>query len=186
MNLSHELAVLKKMADELNEYLLSEVLFWQLTPSPSSFPKLSLGLMLLTRARLQGADALLDAGQRAERDQTERQIETTLGKWQVAAENKAEKELRSRLNLWQRFLDECRQDGESCADNYPHEVTQRAIISLLLNEFPRLIDTPEAKRLTPLDTLVRGRLTGDEFIWPAELQSGFPEAEFWYLYGGMG
>jgi hypothetical protein len=65
-------------------------------------------------------------------------------------------------------------------------VSQRVIASLLLHRFPGLADAPEAKALEQLDRLARGRLTGDRFVWAAALQPGFPEAEFWYLYGQPG
>ena len=48
MSLSHDPATLKLMAAELPDYLLSDVLFWQMQ-APSDYPKLSLGLMLLIR-----------------------------------------------------------------------------------------------------------------------------------------
>ena len=185
MNIAHELAVLKTMAAELGDYVLAEALFWQMQAS-SDFPKLSLGMMLLTRARLLAADAPLTPQQRAERDQATTQIETTLSKWAVAAENKAAKELRSRLNLWQRFLEDCQEDPRPCADNYAQDVTQRAIAALLLRQFSRLADSAEAQRLTPLDAQLRARLKPGPFLWPAELQSEFPQREFWFLYGKMG
>ncbi len=182
MNIAHELAVLKTMAAELGDYVLAEALFWQMQAG-SNFPKLSLGMMLLTRARLLAAGDQLTPQQRAERDRATTQIETTLSKWAVAAENKATKELRSRLNLWQRFLEDCQADPRQCADNYPQDVTQRVIAALLLRQFPRLAGSAEAQRLTPLDAQLRARLKPGPFLWPAELQSEFPQREFWFLYG---
>jgi hypothetical protein len=182
MDVAHDVAVLAKMAEELQEYLLADVLYWQMQ-APSNYPKLTLGLMLLTLARLEAADALLDQRQRAERNAAARQIDATLGSWQVAAEKKAAQELRSRLNLWQQFWDDCAEQPRTCADHYRQDVSQRVIASLLLHRFPGLAGTPEAKALEQLDRLARGRLTGDRFVWDAALEPGFTEAEFWYLYG---
>ena len=182
MDLGHDLAVLKQMVEELPEYLLAEPVFWQMQ-APSNYPKLSLGQLLLKRARLQGAGEQLDASQRAERDRIERDIETTLGRWPVAAEKKAEQELRSRVNLWQRYWDDCREDPRSCADQYANEVTQRTIAELLLREFPRIADSVEARPRRAMDALVRARLQGDRFVWQPDLQDSFPEAQFWFLYG---
>jgi hypothetical protein len=182
MNAAHDLAVFKQMAAELQDYLLSDVLFWQMQ-APSDFPKLSLGLMLLTQARLHAVDERLSQIQRSERDAAARQVQTVLGQWQVAAEKKAARELHSRLNLWQRFWQECGEEPRGCADNYAQEATQRVIAGLLLHSFPRLADSPDAPALEALDRTVRGRLTGDQFIWPPELAPGFPRAQHWYLYG---
>jgi hypothetical protein len=182
VNVAHDLAVFKLMVAELKDYLLADVPFWQMQ-APSSFPKLSLGLLLLTQARLEAADALLDAAQRAERNAAARQLDATLGSWQVAAETRAARELRTRLNLWQRFWEECGEQPRTCAENYANEVTQRVIAGLLLHQFPRVAAAPEAAPLEALDRQVRARLRGDRFVWPAELQAGFPAAAYWYLYG---
>ena len=101
----------------------------------------------------------------------------------MAAENKAGKELRSRLNLWQAFLADCQEEPSTCADSYPHEVTQRVIAALLLRQFPRLAASSEAQRLAALDAQLRRRLKAGAFVWAAELQAGFAQPEFWFLYG---
>jgi hypothetical protein len=182
MRMEHDLAVLKKMADDLDQYLLADVLFWQMQ-APSDFPKLSLGMLLLTRARLRAVDDRLEPDQRAERDQAAQKVETALAHWQVAAERKAERELRSRANLWQRFWDECGEQPGACADNYRNEVTQRVIAELLMREFPRLAGSAEARPFSALDSSLRGRLQPGDFIWDDALQPGFPTNPFWYLYG---
>lgn len=182
MNLDQELDVLTQMASELPDYVLSEVLFWPMQ-GRANFPKLTLGLMLLTRARLRAAEDRLQPEARARLRQAEQQIEAALSRWQANAERKAEKELHTRVNLWQQFWLDCADDTRSCADYYAREVTQRAIAELLLREFPRLRTAPEAQALEPLDRMVRARLHGGEFVWPPEIQAGFPETEFWFLYG---
>jgi hypothetical protein len=182
MNLAQDVDILTLMAADLKAYLLAEPVFWQMQ-GPSSFPKLSLGMMLLTQARLEAAGERLSQSQRAERDAAARQIDATLGSWQVAAEKKAERELHTRVNLWQRYWEDCASDPRTCGEQYPHDVTQRVIAGLLLHKFPRLADTNEARALEQLDRLARGRLAGNQFVWGAELQAGFPEAEHWYLYG---
>jgi hypothetical protein len=182
MNLAHDLAVLETMAEELPQYLLADVLFWQMQAS-SNFPKLSLGQMLLILARLRASDHALDADQRKRRDEAADQIMALLSRWQVAAETKAQQELRSRLNLWQRYWDDCREEPRTCADHYPHEVTQRTIAELLMRQFPKVGESDEARPVRAMDALVRARLEGEKFVWPSELQEGFPQEQFWFLYG---
>ncbi len=36
-----------------------------------------------------------------------------------------------------------------------------------------------------LDARLRARLKTGGFIWPAEVQAGFPSGEFWFLYGQL-
>lgn len=183
MNLVHELNVLKAMAAELPDYILAEVVFWPLS-GPSDFPKLSLGLWLLTGARLQAAEVTLTPPQRLERDHALMEAETALARWPVAAEKKAEKELRTRVNLWGAFLQESRESASfEAADNYASAATQRAIAALLLRRFPRLADSAETQRLIPLDAAMRARLRPGPFLWDAGWRGEFPQTEFWFLYG---
>ena len=182
MDAVHELAVLEKMAEELQAYLLSDVLFWQMQAG-SNFPKLSLGRLLLARERLRAFEHQLSPAQRTELQKADRQIENVLGQWQVAAEKHAGHELRSRANLWQRFWEECGEAPGHCADNYAQEVSQRAIAGLLLREFPRIAETPEARGLLALDSTVRPRLGANGFVWDESLKPAFPESDFWFLYG---
>lgn len=182
MDAAKDLGYLKQAAAELKDYLLAEPIFWQMQ-APGHYPKLSLGMLLLTLARLEAVDAQLSQAQRAERNSAARRVDATLGNWQVAAEAKARRELHTRVNLWQQFWDECRENPRTCAEQYPHDVVQRAIAGLLLHKFPSLAASPDARTLEVLDRLARGRQTGAGFVWAAELEAGFPEAEHWYLYG---
>jgi hypothetical protein len=182
VNFARELNILKEMAADLPDYLLSDVLYWQMSGS-SDLPKLSLGLLLLTRARLSAVADQLDTKQHAELDDAQRQIDATLETWRSTAEKKADQELHSRATLWQRYWDECRQDPHSCASSYPHEVTNRVIAQLLLRTFPNLAKSPNALLLTPVDQAVRARLQGAQPVWPPEIEPAFPKSEFPYLYG---
>jgi len=185
MSLSHDPATLKLMAAELPDYLLSDVLFWQMQ-APSDYPKLSLGLMLLIRTEIEARGPQLPSVQLAAVEQAGRDIDMALAQWPVAAEKKALQELRSRINLWKAFWDDYLEDPYAHAHHYPDEVTQRAIAALLLLRFPRLADAAEAKRLLSLDTQLRALLRSGGFIWPDELQAAFPKDEFWFLYGQVG
>jgi len=182
MNAAQDVDILKQMAADLKDYLLAEPVFWQMQGS-SSYPKLSLGMLLLTQARLEAVDSQLSQTQRAERDAAARQIDATLGSWQVAAEKKAERELHTRVNLWQQYWDDCNNDPHACGEQYKHDVTQRVIAGMLVRRFPRLADTNDGRALDQLDRLASGRTVKQGFVWEAELQSGFPEAEYSYLYG---
>jgi hypothetical protein len=52
-----------------------------------------------------------------------------------------------------------------------------------VRRFPRLADTNEGRTLDQLDQLASGRTNKQGFVWDAELQPGFPETEYSYLYG---
>ncbi len=185
MSLFHDHTTLKRMAAELPDYLISDVLFWQMQ-APSDVPKLSLGLLLLTRAGLEATRSQLSPSQLGEVEQANRETDAVLAKWLVAAEKKAIQELRSRINLWQAYWEDYIEDPHKHAVHYPDEITQRVIAALLLQRFPRLADSFEAKRLAPFDAQLRGLLKPGAFIWPSEMQAVFPQDEFWFLYGQAG
>ncbi|MGQ0601110.1 MAG: hypothetical protein ACT4QE_05365 [Anaerolineales bacterium] len=168
MNSNNDLITLKQMTDELEEYLLSEVEFWPLSGS-SDFPKLSLGTYLLARQRLTTAPVTAELTALREKGAA------ILEQWRSNAEKKAEKELHTRVRLWQNFVDEGR-------GRYATEVAQRTMAGLLLGAFPRLSQTPDGQRLAALDARVRGKYPADPFVWDADLQSAFPASEFWFLY----
>lgn len=168
MNTNKDLTAFKQMTDELEEYLLSGVEFWPLSGS-SDFPKLSLGTYLLAQQRLTVAPltpeltAMLKKGA------------AILEQWRSNAEKKAEKELHTRVRLWQNFVDEGR-------GRYATEVAQRAMAGLLVNAFPSLSQTPDGQRLATLDARARGKYPAGPFVWDADLQPAFPASEFWFLY----
>lgn len=169
MNVAKDLAALREMTAQLSDYLLSDILFWQLSGS-SDFPKLSLGSYWLVRQRLSADDQ-----HHAEIERLNQQADAVLAQWRSTAERKATGELHARLNLWQRFLG----DGQG---RYATEVAQRAMMALLLRHFPALASSPEAQTLAALDAALRGRTEAGPFVWAPELQPAFPEGEFWFLY----
>ncbi len=165
------------MTAELGEYVLKDVLFWQMD-APSDVPKLTLGGYLLTRARLTAAPPALQPPV----EQLNRQAEAVFGRWPVACERKAAAELRARANLWHGLLDDAREQSSALADRYRGDVAHRAMAALLLSRFPRTAETPEARRLAALDTQMRARLRPGQFVWAAELEPAFPPDAFWFLY----
>lgn len=179
MNFSRDLAAFKEMVSALPDYLLSEAPAWHLGGS-SDFPQLTLGSYLLTRARLSAAP-----DQRAEIDSLIQPGDARLTQWAVTAEKKAAADLRQRVNLWQAYLQDVRENPASAAERYNGDVTQRVVAALLLRQFPRLSDSADAQRLPALDAQLRLRFRPGPFVWAAELPAAFAPDEFWFLYGSL-
>ncbi len=180
----NDLALFLAMRADLADYLAAETLFWQLS-GPSTFPKLSLGYLLLTRARLTATSARLDPTEQTKFAQADQFVTGLFTQKPVASEKKAALELRTRLNLWTQCLTDWPEDRQAAMENYQNDVTQRVIAALLVTAFPRVADSPDALRLTPLDARLRGLWHPGAFVWPAEYQRAFPAAEFWFLYGQL-
>ena len=168
-------AYLEAGIPELGDYLLSKELYWPISARGYSLPRLTIGGMLLAQARLEAR------GERIE--SLVAQLDGIRTKWRVAWESKAGREVQARMRLWSNYLADYRHNPEGHADAYPHEVRYRVMLHLLLAELP----APPAKQeaLSRLDSLLRARLSGSDFIWDADLGDGFPCEVYWYLYGKL-
>lgn len=162
---------------ELQDYLLSESLYWRLSPpGGAELPMLTIGGLLLARQRLQATPhSALDA--------LDFNLHTLRSKWRSAWERKTRREVRARIELWHNFLSDYRHSPEQHADAYPQEVRWRVIIHLLLQELDGL--PTEAETLTELDRLLRLSFIPGRFIWDLELEPFFGRDLFWYLYGSL-
>jgi hypothetical protein len=165
---------------ELNEYLLSDELFWPLAGNVA-LPRLTIGGLLLARARLLGWVAGQDEAVRLRRQEIE--LEATRTRWRSAWERKAAREVRARFELWRNYLQEYRASPAEHADAYPLQVRWRAMLQLLLAELSEM--PPQAQALTDLDRFLRSRFLPGTFVWEAKLANVFPAGNYWYLYGGL-
>ena len=87
-------------------------------------------------------------------------------------------ELRGHLAnpLWRAFFDACGDD--------PVIEEVRVMLDLLLHDAEGVPPT-EVEMLNGLDSIVRSSLISGPFIWEPELQGGFPQDRYWYLYGHL-
>ena len=160
---------------ELEEYLLSNELYWPIAARGYDLPRLTIGGLLLVRTRLEARDERIEP--------LVTQLEAVRSKWQVAWETKASREVKARMRLWSNYLTDYRQNPEGQADAYPHEVRYRVMLHLLLAELPA--SPAEQESLSQLDNVLRANLSAGDFIWEADLQFGFPRGVYWFLYGEL-
>lgn len=168
-------AFLEAGIPELNDYLLSQELYWPLTARGYSLPRLTIGGLLLSLARLQAA------GQRSVA--LEARLDGVRSRRRVAWETKAGREVRARCGLWQAYLADYRHSPEGHADAYPQEVRYRVMLDLLLAELPS--QPAQAELISQLDGVLRANWIPGGFVWEDGLQAGFPRAAYWYLYGRL-
>ena len=182
----YDLGYLRAGVADLEDYLLSQDLYWPLDAKPPQgdppYLRLTLGGLLLAQARLRGW--LLTTSQSAECDQLDRIISDIAYRWRIAWGEKATHEARACLHLWRAFLEEYRAEPEANYDRYAYEVRRRAILSLLLPQTDG-ISQEEFDLLNTLDLLLRKGLLGDEIDWEAQLVGGFSRDTHWFLYGRL-
>jgi hypothetical protein len=186
-NSGYDLEYLKIGMEDIQNYLLSEELFWPVSGRPSGdrpfFLKMTIGNLLLSEHRLATlSDAgLLSPADAAEFSKLQSGIQAVQMKWRVAWERKASREYDTRFNQWGKTLGDLKSDRYQNAPFYKNEVRLRVLLELLVEQIP-----DKARHdLAPLDKILRQMFKSGEFIWGAELAPGFPKEKYWYLYGGV-
>jgi hypothetical protein len=178
-------AFLQAALPDLQQYLLSNDLYWPLrltaaTPGGRQTPQLTIGSLALSRARLAALD--LSTQEKSELAEIVAGIERVRDEWRANWARKAAAERDSRLNLWQQYLRELRADTRQQAAYYATEVRQRAILDLLEAELLDGVPPGEAEQMAMLDTVLRGQTRPGAFVWEPEVARAFAQEKFWYLY----
>lgn len=169
MTLESARELLENALPELEKYILSETLYWQVRAN--NVP--------LTIGNLYFEALALSAYDRTASRVFEDRIKNVRNKWHVNWRKKSEREYINRLKLWEQFLNDASSEGEIPLAYYRTSARHRTILSLLSDE----VDLAEEKnRLAMLDGKLRASRKSAGFIWARELSYVFPREEFWYLY----
>lgn len=182
--LRNDLIILEAMANEMDDYLKSEVLFWPL--SDPSMARLTVGAYLMRQHRLVALRHLLDEDGQKRLDASLARFNQALVERIVRFEQRAHKELEARVRQWQEQLRDMQEDKASAANYYPSTVENRAIIAALLDRLrlpPYRLDDELNRRIKQLDDALRSRWQSGDFVWPEEWQPAYPRDRYWWLYG---
>jgi hypothetical protein len=171
-----KLSFLQQGVSEIEDYLLSEQLFWPL----GSGERLTIGSLLLAEKQVHAVENTLDDPQ--EFISIKKSIDSLRRKWRSNWSNKAEKEFDARLRQWEQAIRELLEDRQN--KNlvvYRQEVTLRVLLEILMGE---IIQLPEKEtfRLSALDRRLRTVMQPGEFIWKSTWQEEFPQKQYWFLY----
>jgi hypothetical protein len=170
-----DLRFVKEAVQQLQDYLLSNELYW---PLSGSLPRLTPGALLLEIARLR----VFPGASSADVQRLAAQVDATRLKWRSAWEKKVAREVTNRMRLWSQFLLDYSNAPDQNLESYRTEARGRAILQLLLAELP---ESPERLTLEELDGRLKSHLIQGDFIWEPELQPVFPKSDFWFLYGSL-
>lgn len=182
--LAQDVAVLSAMAEQMPDYLDSDILYW---PAPrGGMPAMTLGGYLLRENRLQALAGQLPAEQRARVDEATVRFNQALADRVVRFEKKAHQELEARLRQWEEYLKDMDRGTFDRSSNYDTAVETRAIIQALLDRLgmpPYRTEERPRQHLSTLDTRLRGRWQPGDFVWPADWSAAYPSSGYWWLYG---
>jgi hypothetical protein len=166
--------------EELEEYLLSDVLFWSL-PGAARRQRLTPGSLLLAMRSLDGGNA--PGVRSADVERLTAGLQVLLDRQRSAWQSKCRREVHARLELWKNYLDDYRLSPEDHADLYPEQVRWRVLLQLLADQVELRPD--EDVILAELDNIVKLSWLPGEFLWEPGMAGAFPEPEYWFLYGRL-
>lgn len=182
--LQWDLKILAAMAAEMDAYLKSETLYWQM--GYSDMPKLTLGGFLLRRHRLLNLAELMSEDEWLTMEKAIAQFNDALSDKIVRTEKRAHEELGVRARQWGTYLSDVQKHVPQVAVNYATAVENRAMISAItafLQTAPFQLEAHVLENTESLDKALRNHWQPGEFIWPEEWQTAYPPDEFWWLYG---
>ncbi len=180
-----DLLFLREAVIDLQEYILSQDVYWPLRsktrePGGASLPQLTIGSLALAQTRLSAC--ALAPEQARELESLSAQIQHFREEWLSNWRLKGEREFASRLNLWQQYLRELRSDPRRHAPFYAREVRGRAILHLLVAQESVGNMREDAEHLRSLDQVLRGLARPGPFVWEAEIAPAFLSDSYWFLY----
>lgn len=182
----YDLGYIQAGLQEIKEFILSNDVYWSTgassPPGEPDFPQLTLGGLLLSRARLHALP--LEIEQSTRLAVVDAELDRVRTHWRAVWGHKAEREFHARLNLWRDFLEEARTNPEDHTDRYHYEVGRRVMLELLRDE-AQAIPAAEQDLLDALDKLLRSMFETAPFVWDSVYRRAFPEGKFWYLYGHL-
>jgi hypothetical protein len=132
--LAAKLLEAEKMASQLEDYLLSDTLFWQIsveTPLGTRQPKMTLGSLYERMQRLDARQAELGPNDRARLASIQRAWDEAQARFPEQWREKLRREFKSYLHNWQYYLEQ-RSSSERWAQEYKVEVRNRERARLVL------------------------------------------------------
>ena len=179
MTANSDLAYLTLAVPDLQDYLISQELFWPLPAAPASLGvpglgQMTLGGVVLALARLKCVDE-------QQGGEYEHKVNLVRNRWRSNWSKKAAREFATRVGLWGRTLDDLISESGRKRAGYPAQVRIRLMLDLLQTEMapekPKEIDF-----LVGLDARLRSAGHTGSFVWEPTLAACFPENPYWYLY----
>lgn len=173
---------IQEAAENLEDYLLSPVLFYPLSrvekASQSKITaELTLGKLLLSLKRLEGHE--LSPLEIKSLNAALGKIQRVHSQWKSNWLAKAENEFTVRLRLWTKWLQDWHGDDLPSLSVYQAQIFQRTILTLLEQEDGF---TTTQNILQSLDKRLQLLTVPGAFVWEESLAESFPTEIFWYLY----
>jgi len=182
--LGRDLTILEAMVDEIEDYLRSDVLFWQMMKG--GLPKLTLGGYFMRQHRLLALQDLLEPEERLRLNSAVSRFSQALEENIVRLEQKGHRELEARLRQWGEYLKDLEWERAANISSYSTAVETRAMIAAMADKLktaPYRLDARISQQIGLLDANLRRYWQRGDFIWPEPWIPAYPMPTFWWLYG---
>lgn len=182
---AEDMAVVREMANELQDYLLGNEVYHTLvvvTSQGEERIQSSCGDLLARLHKLDGQSKLLTPAQREELSSIRRRMDATTKTMQARYFGLMERETRARLNSLQWYLDDCDEDPRACRVQYPFEIRNRQRISELAKALGNSLPADIQSETVAIDRRLREMTASADFVWDRRVRDVYPQEEYWYLY----
>ncbi|MFN2126972.1 MAG: hypothetical protein ACK2TU_03845 [Anaerolineales bacterium] len=181
----YELKYLETASQQLEKYLLSDVLYWPVGISQPEglppYPRLTIGGILL--AELHADVTCQNNNEKSRLIYIKAEIENVRSSWGVFWDKKGVREFNSRMNLWKNFLEDYQENPSSQFDRYAYETRHRVQLELLQEDIS--INRNSLELLAVLDKKLLSFFRSGNFIWEKDLMNAYPPGPYWFLYGNL-
>lgn len=180
--LALDLQNMAEMASEMDAYLKSDVLFWNMAGGP----RLTLGGYLMRQHRILALADELDEDEVAVLNTAVSQFNNAMKEKIVRFETKAHQEIEARLRQWSEFLSELKKDTNIHRNVYANGVKPRIMLSAIVAKLqtqPYKLESRVQSQIELQDRRLRQRWFPGDFVLADIWKEAYPQDEFWYLYG---
>ena len=180
-----DLAIVKVMADELEDYIIKDELYRTIAvPAAVGTQNLQMtGADLLTRLyRLNGERQALAPALQQQVDEVQQRTTQIIYSLRTRFHVRLEREIKARLDTLRWFLDDCLSDRQRCHVEFPFEMRNRQRIEDALKEMDYRLPEELQRTLHQIDERIRLLAVASSFLWDERLRPLFPADRYWYLY----
>lgn len=179
------LSALTAMADALEYYLIEgEIYRTVVSPAAHGYERytMSAGELLALLHDLDAQRNHLLQDQRRRINEIQRKVQAITQSLSIRYRQLLEREIISRLDSLNWFLNDCQDDMRKCRDLYRSEIRNRQRIEEILQAWGQEIPLRVSNRVERIDERVRQMTERVPFIWAEEEKKRFPQETYWFLY----
>lgn len=180
-----DVAVLATEVEELEEYIIKGDIYRTVrvqTPTGTQMVQMSAGDLLSRLYRLEGERDRLNVEQRSRTKDLALATRSTIYGLRTRFHDLLKREIKTRLDSLNWFLDDVMGDPKRARVEYPYEIRNRQRIQLMVDELGEELPSKLKSQINRIDDRIRLIVKPASFVWDSQLEPIFPRDRFWYMY----